>query len=100
MSKTLYDKIFDDHTILQGDDGLTLLHVGRHLAQDGSCHAFECLEDGGRGVRHTDEVYAETDHATPSNTRDVTAIVDPEHRRVVEALERNTRKFNIVHFGL
>jgi 3-isopropylmalate/(R)-2-methylmalate dehydratase large subunit len=100
MSKTLYEKIWDAHTILQGEGGQTLLHVGRHLVQDGSCHAFEFLQDRGLGVRRPDQVFAMPDHAAPSNTRDVTAIRNPEHRRVVEVLSRNTRKFGIVHFGL
>jgi 3-isopropylmalate/(R)-2-methylmalate dehydratase large subunit len=100
MSKTLYEKIWNAHAILESDDGLTLLHVGRHLAQDGSCHAFEFLQDRGMGVRRPDQVFATPDHAVPSNSRDVTAIVNPEHRRVVLALAQNTRKFGIVHFGI
>ncbi len=100
MSKTLYEKIWDAHTILQGEDGQTLLHVGRHLAQDGSCHAFEFLQDRGLVVRRPDQVFAMPDHAAPSNTRDVTAIRNPEYQRVIEVLAQNTRKFGIVHFGL
>lgn len=100
MSKTMYQKIWDAHAILEGEGGQTLLHVGRHLAQDGSCHAFEFLQDRGLGVRRPDQVFAMPDHAAPSNTRDVTAIRNPEYRRVIEALAENTRKFGIVHFGL
>ncbi|MDF3836708.1 3-isopropylmalate dehydratase large subunit [Cupriavidus basilensis] len=100
MSKTLYEKIWDAHTILRREDGQTLLHVGRHLAQDGSCHAFEFLQDRGLGVRRPHQVFAMPDHAAPSHTRDVTAIRTPEYRRVIEALSENTRKFGIVHFGL
>src|SRR3954462_1268143 len=100
MSKTLYDKIWDAHTIREGDDGLTLLHVGRHLAQDGSCHAFEFLQDRNRSVRRPDQVFATPDHAAPSRTRELAAIADPEYRRVIETLSENTRKYGIVHFGL
>src|SRR5258706_15310555 len=100
MGKTLYEKVWNEHAILEGEDGLTLLHVGRHLAQDGSCHVFEFLQGRGVGVRRPDQVFAMPDHAAPSDTRDVATIRNPEHRRVVEALAQNTRKFGIVHFGL
>jgi len=100
MSKTLYEKVWDAHAILEGEDGLTLMHVGRHLAQDGSCHAFEFLQERGLVVRRPDQVFATPDHAVPSNGRDLRAIANPEHRRVIEALASNTRKFGIVHFGL
>ena len=66
MSKTLYAKIWDAHTILHGEGGQTLLHVGRHLAQDGSRHAFEFLQERGQGVRRPDQTFAMPDHAAPS----------------------------------
>ena len=43
MGRTLYEKIWEAHAIVEGDDGQTLLHVGRHLVHDGSVHAFEFL---------------------------------------------------------
>lgn len=100
MSKTLYEKIWDAHTILHGEGGQTLLHVGRHLAQDGSRHAFEFLQSRGLGVRRPEQTFAMPDHAAPSNTRDITAISNPEYRNLIEDLSRNARKFNIVHFGI
>jgi 3-isopropylmalate/(R)-2-methylmalate dehydratase large subunit len=100
MSKTLYAKIWDAHTILEGEDGLTLLHVGRHLAQDGSCHAFDFLRARGLPVRRPDQVFATPDHAVPSYTRDVAQVRNPEYRRLIQALAQNTRDAGIVHFGL
>ncbi|XAH22022.1 3-isopropylmalate dehydratase large subunit [Xylophilus sp. GW821-FHT01B05] len=100
MSKTLYDKIWDAHTIAQGDDGQTLLHVARHMTHDGSGHAFDFLQARGLGVRHPDQVFATPDHGVPSSSHDVAAMPDGDQRRVVELLARNTRKFGIVHFAL
>jgi 3-isopropylmalate/(R)-2-methylmalate dehydratase large subunit len=100
MPKTLYEKIWDAHAILQRDDGLTLLHVGRHLAQDGSCHAFDFLRERGLAVRRPDQVFATPDHAAPSFTRDLAQVRSPEHRRLIEALASNTRAAGIMHFGL
>lgn len=100
MSKTLYEKIWNAHTILEGEGGQTLLHVGRHLAQDGSRHAFNFLQERGLPVRRPNQTFAMPDHAAPSDTREVTAIRFPEYRKLIEDLEKNTRKFGIVHFGL
>ena len=100
MSRTLYEKIWDAHAIVQGEDGQTLLHVARHFAQDGSCHAFEFLQGRGLAVRHPDQVFATPDHGVPTKSHDIAAIDDPEQRRVVELLSKNTSKFGIVHFAL
>src|SRR5258706_15530092 len=100
MSKTMYEKIWDAHAILEGEGGQTLLHVGRHLAQDGSCHVFEFLQGRGVGVRRPDKVCATHDHDARYGVPDVAAVANPENRRVIEALAHNTHKFGIVHFGL
>ncbi|HKQ27750.1 MAG TPA: 3-isopropylmalate dehydratase large subunit [Burkholderiales bacterium] len=100
MMKTLYEKIWEAHTILEGDDGQTLLHVARHLAHDGSSHAFEFLKDRGLAVRRPDQVFATPDHGVSTQSHDVGAIADGDQRRVVELLTQNTKKFGIVHFAL
>jgi len=100
VSKTLYEKIWNTHAILQGEDGQTLLHVARHIAHDGSSHAFEFLEDRGLTVRRPDQVFATPDHGVSSQSHDLAAINIPDQRRVVELLAANTRKFGIVHFAL
>lgn len=100
MSKTLYEKIWEAHAILEGADGQTLLNVGRHIAHDGSSHAFEFLQTRGMAVRRPDQVFATPDHGVSSRSRDIAAIVDADQRRAVELLARNTSQSGIVHFGL
>ena len=100
MGRTLYEKIWDAHRILGSDDGQTLLHVARHLIHDGSVHAFEFLNDRGLKVRRPDQVFATPDHGVSTLVHKVDAIADPEQRRVVQILERNTRDAGIVHFSL
>jgi 3-isopropylmalate/(R)-2-methylmalate dehydratase large subunit len=100
MGRTLYEKIWDAHRIVEGDDGQTLLHVARHLVHDGSVHAFEFLRDRGLKVRRPDQVFATPDHGVSTLVHKVDAIADPEQRRVVQLLDKNTRAFGIVHFAL
>ncbi len=100
MGKTLYEKIWEAHRILEGEDGQTLLHVARHLAHDGSVHAFQFLKDRGLRVRRPDQVFATPDHGVSTRSHEIAAITDPEQRRVVELLTQNTKSFGIVHFAL
>jgi 3-isopropylmalate/(R)-2-methylmalate dehydratase large subunit len=100
MGRTLYEKIWEAHRIVEGDDGQTLLHVARHLVHDGSVHAFEFLNDRGLKVRRPDQVFATPDHGVSTQVHKIDAITDPEQRRVVQLLERNTRAAGIVHFAL
>ena len=100
MSKTLYEKIWDAHAILEDDDGRTLLHVARHLAHDGSSHAFDFLQNRGLSVRRPDQVFATPDHGVSTTSHDVAAITDSEQRHVVDLLAQNTARFGIVHFAL
>jgi len=100
MSKTLYERIWEAHSILEGEDGQTLLHVGRHIAHDGSYHAFEFLRQRGLRVRRPDQMFATPDHGVSSSSHELAAITDPEQRRVVELLEKNTQEYGIVHFAL
>ena len=52
MSKTLYDKIWNEHVVHQQDDGTTLLYVDRHLIHEvTSPQAFEGLRLFNRKVR-------------------------------------------------
>jgi 3-isopropylmalate/(R)-2-methylmalate dehydratase large subunit len=100
MGKTLYEKIWQAHAIVEGHDGQTLLHVARHLVHDGSVHAFEFLADRGLKVRRPDQIFATPDHGVSTLIHQVEAIPDPEQRKVVQLLDRNTKKFGIVHFAL
>lgn len=49
--RTLFDKIWAEHIVMQRDDGQSLLYVDCHLVQDGSAPAFEMLRQKGLRVR-------------------------------------------------
>ena len=59
---TLFDKIWSSHTILVRPDGVTLLHIDRHLVHDGSGNAFRMLKAKGLPVRRPDRTFATPDH--------------------------------------
>ncbi|MEM7408154.1 MAG: 3-isopropylmalate dehydratase large subunit [Pseudomonadota bacterium] len=93
--KTLFDKIWDHHVIVERDDGQNLLYVDRHLCHDGSFNGFRRLRRTGRAVRRPMQTWLTPDHYTPTHTPDVAEIEDPRAREIVEASSVNAREFGV-----
>jgi len=98
--QTMFDKIWNRHVIVQRDDGQCLLYVDRHLLHDGSFHAFAQMRRENRKLRRPKQVFATPDHYTPTTSRKVDEITDPENREKVVALDQNTRDFGVQQFGI
>ena len=99
-SKTLYDKIWDDHLIETDENGVGLLYVDRHLVHEvTSPQAFEGLRQAGRAVRAPDLTIAVADHNVPTQNRS-SGIEDPESRLQVETLARNAQDCGIEFFSM
>ena len=100
MSKTLYDKIWDDHLVHKQDDGTSLLYVDRHLVHEvTSPQAFEGLRNSNRKVRQPNLTLAVADHNVPTSDRSK-GISDEESKLQVETLEKNCEEFGIKLFGM
>ena len=72
---TLFDKIWDAHSVSRRGDGRTLIYVDRHVLHDlHAPHAFAKLSKTGRSVRRPDLTVAVTDHmvATSAGRTDAT----------------------------
>ena len=98
--KTMFEKIWDEHLILEDEDGQCLMFVARHLAHDGSYHAFSFLEKRGLPLRRPDQTFATPDHGISTISHRFEEITDPDQRRVVSALEANAKKHGFTLFGL
>ena len=100
MSKTLYDKIWDDHLVHTQEDGTSLLYVDRHLVHEvTSPQAFEGLRNSNRKVRQLNLTLAVADHNVPTSDRSK-GISDEESKLQVETLEKNCDEFGIKLFGM
>ena len=100
MSKTLYDKIWDEHLVHEQDDGTSLLYVDRHLVHEvTSPQAFEGLRNSKRKVRQPNLTLAVADHNVPTSDRSK-GIADVESKLQVETLEKNCKEFGIKLFGM
>src|ERR1700682_2226293 len=80
MGKTLYEKIWDAHTVADLLTGETLLFIDRHLIHEvTSAQAFEGLRLAGRKVRRPDLTFATADHNVPT---------DQDRRNIKDLLSR------------
>jgi 3-isopropylmalate/(R)-2-methylmalate dehydratase large subunit len=98
MSRTLYDKIWDDHLVGTNEDGTGLLYIDRHLVHEvTSPQAFEGLRINGRKVRHPERTLAVVDHNVPTSDRRF-GIDDPESKLQVDTLAQNAKDFGVEYF--
>jgi len=100
--RTLFDKIWDRHVILEKPGGDALLHIDRNFVHEGSFHAFGALAKDGRRVRKPRQTFAVADHYVPTvgRERGVDAAEDADARHMIRLLEENSRVNGIAHFGL
>ncbi len=100
MSKTLYDKIWDEHLVHQQDDGTSLLYVDRHLVHEvTSPQAFEGLRMNKRKVRKPNYTLAVADHNVPTTDR-TRGIDDKESKIQVDTLRKNCKEFGVPLFDM
>ncbi len=92
MGRTLYDKIFDEHTVHTEEDGTAVLYIDRHLVHEvTSPQAFEGLREAGRKVWRTSSIVATADHNTPTTGWELgyDGIADPISKEQIVTLDKN-----------
>ena len=100
MSKTLYDKIWENHLVHEQKEGTSLIYVDRHLVHEvTSPQAFEGLRLQKRKVRRPDFTLAVSDHNVPTTDRSK-GIDDEESRIQVETLRKNCKEFGVELFDV
>jgi 3-isopropylmalate/(R)-2-methylmalate dehydratase large subunit len=100
MTRTLYDKLWDDHVLHTEDDGTSLLYIDRHLLHEvTSPQAFEGLELADRKVWRLSANLAVSDHNVPTTDRSQ-GIVDPTSRLQVDTLDKNCDRQGITQFKM
>ena len=97
MAKTLFDKIWDAHTVADG-----LIYIDLHLVHEvTSPQAFAGLRLEGRTVRRPDKTVATADHNVPTDGTPAARMIADELSRVqVETLERNCEEFGVPLYSL
>src|SRR5713226_9194106 len=100
MSRTLFQKVWDEHVVSTPSGQPPLLYVDLHLVHEvTSPQAFEGLRVAGRKVREPQRTIATVDHNVPTEPRG-TPILDPIAKLQIEALQRNCLDFGVRLFDI
>ncbi|WP_114653103.1 3-isopropylmalate dehydratase large subunit [Polynucleobacter necessarius] len=100
MSRTLYDKLWDDHVVYSEEDGTATIYIDRQLLHEvTSPQAFEGLNLAGRPVWRISANLAVSDHNVPTTDRSE-GITDPISKLQVDTLDQNCDAFGITQYKM
>ncbi|MDO5532220.1 3-isopropylmalate dehydratase large subunit [Sutterella sp.] len=100
MGKTLYEKVYDAHVVMQKPGELPLLYIDRHIIHEvTSPQAFEGLRAAGRRLRRPDLMIATMDHDISTKEMTLEACM-PLAKKQVTTLIENCREFGVRLYGL
>ena len=99
---TLYDKVWDRHTVTTLPNGQDQLFIGLHLIHElTSPQAFGMLRERDIDVAFPDRTFATTDHIVPTTPEGrERPLKDDQAENMLSALEQNTEEAGITFYGL
>ncbi len=100
MAKTLYQKVWDAHSVGTLSDGRTQLFIGTHLIHEvTSPQAFGMLRDLGLKVKYPHRTFATVDHIVPTDQQEQ-PFSDPLAEAMINELSKNVAEAGIRYFSL
>lgn len=100
MPKTLFEKIWNEHLVVQEEGFPTVLFIDAHFIHEVTTpQAFDGLKQRGISVHSPNRTWATADHNVPTIDQHL-PIKDLLSRKQVELLEKNCEDFGIELFGL
>jgi len=103
MPKTLYEKLWEAHEVVQRNDGTYLLYIDRHLIHEvTSPQAFEGLRIAKRQPWRISANIATPDHNVPTTNRTegLEGITDSVAKLQVTTLDDNCKQHGITQFDI
>jgi 3-isopropylmalate/(R)-2-methylmalate dehydratase large subunit len=95
MAETLFQKVWNAHTVRTLPSGQTQLFVGLHLVHEvTSPQAFDMLRQHGWRVAYPERTFATVDHIVPTDSQR-RPFLDLMAEEMTVSLERNCREFGI-----
>jgi len=100
MGKTLFEKIWTSHIVVEKQNRPSLIYIDRHLVHEvTSPQAFDGLRLNKRKVRRPDLTIATMDHNVQTTDRSL-PILDQTSAVQIQTLEKNCKDFGIKLFGI
>ncbi|MGP0127891.1 MAG: 3-isopropylmalate dehydratase large subunit [cyanobacterium endosymbiont of Rhopalodia musculus] len=97
---TLFDKVWDAHTVKILPSGQTQLFIGLHLIHEvTSPQAFAMLRERGLEVLYRDRTVATVDHIVPTENQS-RPFADYLAEEMIQALETNAKENGIPFYGI
>jgi 3-isopropylmalate/(R)-2-methylmalate dehydratase large subunit len=100
MAKSLFEKVWEAHTVRTLSSGETQLFIGTHLIHEvTSPQAFGMLREMGLPVKFPQRTFATVDHIVPTNET-VEPFSDALADAMIKELRRNCAEHNVTFFDL
>ncbi len=98
MGKSLFDKVWEAHTVRTLPNGQTQLFIALHLIHEvTSPQAFGMIRELGLSVPHPERTFATVDHIIPTDTRR-RPFQDATAEEMMVALKDNCERYGITLF--
>jgi 3-isopropylmalate/(R)-2-methylmalate dehydratase large subunit len=99
--RTIVEKIWDSHVVAERAGAPSLIYIDLHLCHEvTSPQAFSMLRERGLKVRRPDLTIATMDHSTPTTSRELPLLMDPEGAAQLQQLESNCAEFGVPIYNL
>ena len=98
--KTLFEKIWEQHVVMQEPEAPAILYIDLHLVHEvTSPQAFSELREKGLRVRRPNRTFATMDHSTPTASLEL-PLLDEMAANQLQQLQANCRDFDIPLYDL
>ena len=95
MSKTMFEKIWNDHLVRDSQGDTSIIYIDLHLIHEvTSPQAFTALRETKRMVRQPHNTFATMDHNVSTRTRDINKI-ESSSRKQMDTLSKNCQEFGV-----
>ncbi|MFN0116911.1 MAG: 3-isopropylmalate dehydratase large subunit [Elusimicrobiota bacterium] len=100
MAKTIIEKIWDNHIVMEEPGKASVIYIDQHLIHEvTSAQAFDGLRLNKRKVRKPHLTLATMDHNIPTTDRSL-PVSDPNSKKAIDTLENNCKEFGIECFNM
>lgn len=100
MGKSLFEKVWEAHSVRTLSNGQTQLFIGTHLIHEvTSPQAFGMLRDLGLKVAYPNRTFATVDHIVPTDEREE-PFADALADAMIKELRRNCEESGITYFDI